>query len=210
MELTREQAWRAFLAEPQRPLLAACLLVLTALIAWEIWLAAEATLYHPRSRAAAASAAATQGDDVQRITAAQLFGRAPGGLQPGDQPPPETALQLTLRGVFAASNPHLASAIIETADGKAQVVKVGSAIANNTVLQQVYDNRVVLAHNGAMESLFFPTQLQSSPQSGDTASGLDTQAGDGAAPAAAGELTKEQKRANILRRLEELRARSSR
>jgi type II secretory pathway component PulC len=205
VESGREQFWRDALAEPQRLLLGGCLLVFLLLIGWELWLAVGAALYRPAEHTAAAAANNAHEDDVKRIAAAQLFGNAPG--QTGADAAPETTLQLTLRGVFAASDPQQASAIIETGDGKARIVKVGSSIADDTVLRQVYDNRVVLAHNGATESLYFPTPLDTG--AGNIAPATEGQDEDGNTPAPANsELTQDQKRANILRRLEELRARA--
>jgi general secretion pathway protein C len=221
VESARGLAWRDAFADPQQLLLGGCLLLLLLLIGGELWTGVAAALYQPP---AVATAPATEGPDhnnVESITTADLFGHAPQTTQAGNQALPETNLQLTLRGVFTATDPHQASAIIETGDGHAQVVRVGISVGPDTVLQQVYDNRVVLARNGALENLYFPTPIDS----GDA--GLPASAGDGTPSDEAGsqpdntegnaapgnnneDLSSDQKRANILKRLEELRMRSSR
>ncbi len=214
MESVRRLAWRDLLAAPQQLLLGSCLAVLALLIGWEAWVSASAALYHPSvTPVAAANNPAQDQNAVERITGADLFGHAP-ATQAGGQAPPETNLQLVLRGVFSASDPSQASAIIETGDGHTQMVKVGVAVAAGTVLQQVFDNRVLLAHNGAIETLYFPTATDTEGQSDLTNNApIDSgqvDASPEAAPAANDDLSTEQKRANILKRLEELRTRSSR
>ena len=217
MESARGLAWRDALAEPQRLLLGGCLLLSVLLIGWEIRLSVGGALYAPGVAATAVVTSAQDRNYAERIASADLFGHGTlsGPSSGGNQPLPETNLQLTLRGVFTASDPSHASAIIETGDGHAQVVRVGIAVAPDTVLHQVYGNRVVLARNGALENLYFPAAdtdsglppSVGSPTSGDSAKApenADNDAGSGG-----GDLSADQKRANILKRLEELRQRSS-
>jgi type II secretory pathway component PulC len=220
VESSRGLVWRDALAEPQRWLLGACLLVVLALVVRELWTGISAAFYHPSISAAAGTAPGQEQDLVERITGANLFGHAPQTPQQGDQSLPQTNLQLTLRGVFTATNPNLASAIIESGDGKALVLRVGASVAPDTVLHQVHANRVVLSRNGSMENLFFPA-----PQEGESGPAVSQDSGpsvadgetdtmpaesDGAAAVSGEDLNADQKRANILRRLEELRMRSSR
>jgi general secretion pathway protein C len=207
------QTLSTLLVRPRRLLLGLCAAILLALIATELWTTFHAVFHRPAAGAQARPATPGQSDNrVEQITGADLFGHstAPGPSQ--EQQLPETSAQLTLRGVFAARDPSEASAIIETGDGHAQIVKPGASVAPDTVLREVHADRVVLSRNGAMENLYFP-----SPQ--DNTSGLSPAPGpdNGAAATAqpnassapGGGLTAEQKRANILRRLEELRMRNS-
>jgi hypothetical protein len=105
--------------------------------------------------------------------------------------------------------------MIETSDGRVQIIKSGANVMADTVLQQVSSNHVVLARNGALESLYFPTPQEntdlvavaqnsavSSTDTGAINNDTDNDSNAGASP-------EEIKRAAILRRLEELRARSS-
>lgn len=205
MELARASNWQDLIAAPQRLLALVCGLVLAALIGWELYNGLTTALRQPDVAATAGAATAPAGDEAERVAAANLFGVAPDSALPSDQPLPETSLALVLRGVFTASDPKQASAIIEGAEGETQMVRVGASVAPNTVLDQVYSNRVVLARNGLQESLYFPTPAAGE---GGELPPLPTATGGEQAPLSSEELTAEQKRANILRRLEELRSRS--
>ncbi|MDB6062870.1 MAG: hypothetical protein JWM78_2973 [Verrucomicrobiaceae bacterium] len=198
-------------AENLQPLIfAACIIAIVAFIGVEIWSTVQGFSYRPTVITSQnRTAGANPQPFVEQITAADLFGHSTsqGNL-------PETNLQLTLRAVFAAQDPHQASAVIEMPDGRAQVIKAGASISGDAMLQEVHENRVVLSRNGVMETLFFPAPQESSdfaiaqntpaPQT-DT----DVNAVPNNSPAA-GASPDEIKRAAILQRLEELRARSSR
>lgn len=212
MESAGVQPLKDILARPQRPLLVLCALILLILIGRELWTTLRAAFYHPAATAQTSANRTDQdADRVAQITAAELFGHSAAPSATPEQQLPETSAQLVLRGVFTAEDPGQASAIIESSDGHAQIYKVGASVAPDTVLREVYPNRVVLTRNGAMENLYFPM-----PQ--DNESGLSpapnpengpAEAAPQPSPQPEGEPTAEQKRANILRRLEELRMRNS-
>lgn len=199
-------------SRPQRPLMILCAALLLALIGWELWTALHAAFYHPAAAPQTSARPAQTADQVNQITAADLFGHAAAGAN-GAQQLPQTSAQLVLRGVFTASDPQQASAIIETSDGHAQVFRAGASVAPDTVLREVYGDRVVLARNGAMENLYFPALAENeggaAPEQGPAGAPAEAPPPNTASPAPEGELTADQKRANILRRLEELRARGS-
>jgi general secretion pathway protein C len=186
---------------------------LVLLIGNEAWLIGKSFVNRPATAQAATASANVNHDLVERIVAAQLFGRP--AAQASNQAPPTTDLQLILRGVFTAQDPHSASAMIETSDGHVQIIKTGANVATDTVLQQVFSNHIVLARNGALESLYFPTSADSADAvalaQNNTASGTESSRTDSNTDndANAGASPEELKRAAILRRLEELRARSS-
>lgn len=69
---------------------------------------------------------------------------------------PKTQLQLILRGAFTANDPAKASAIIEDSSTKSKHYNVGNKIFGETTLKAVYSDRVVLANNGKLETLYFP------------------------------------------------------
>jgi type II secretory pathway component PulC len=201
-------AWRRLIEHPQQWILGGCVAVLLWLIGSEIWLTSRAFLSLPSASSTPAAGTAADRSHADQIVAAQLFGRAPAQAAGGAVP--QTDMQLTLRGVFTAADPRNASAMLETGDGKMQIVKQGSNVAPDTTLEQVTSSHIVLLRNGGRESLYFPT-----PQPGDATpaegmppasagAGEDTQDSP-----PAGASPEELKRAAILRRLEELRARSS-
>jgi len=209
VEMIRSLTWRRLIENPQPWVLAACAAVLLFLFGNEIWITSHALFYRPAVAAASTPSRDVSRASIEHIIGAELFGRAP-AQSAGNQTPPETSLQLTLRGVFTADDPHRASAMIESSDGHAQIVKAGANVAADTVLQQVFSNRVVLMRNGIPESLYFPAPPtnagESSVAQNDVVPGADAPVSVDDHPAASPE---ELKRAAILRRLEELRARSS-
>jgi general secretion pathway protein C len=153
---------------------------------------------------------------VSDIVRNNLFGMADSKQKPGAYDNlPETQARLILRGSFTASNPALASAIIEGADNESRSYKINSRIQGNVRLKAVYRDRVVLARGNRLETLYFPE-----PSSDFSDSELDTidTADIGSAANSTviskpvKQLTNDQKNQLIRQRLQELRerARSSR
>ncbi len=70
---------------------------------------------------------------------------------------PETKLELTLRGAFAATEKEASGAIIEDDKKIAQKYEVGDELPGNVTLSAVYSDRVVLSRNGNYETLYFPS-----------------------------------------------------
>jgi general secretion pathway protein C len=194
------QTWRDLIEHPERWAMGLCAAIAVALVATEAVGLLAALRDTTASARPAASAPAATADPASQIAGANLFGVAPvqraGNL-------PETQLQLTLRGVFTADDPALASAIIETPDGKMQIVKTGGGLGGDATLQQVHANRVVIARAGVLENLYFPT----TPSASIAAASAPVEAPPVAAGPVAGD--EDERRANILRRLEELRARGA-
>lgn len=193
---------------PQPLVFAVCMIVLAIFIGGELWSTTQALLSRPAATQTRNQPGSAAQQYAEQISAAELFGRAP-----NQNNLPETTLQLTLRAVFAASDAKQASAVIETSDGHAQVIKVGANMNGAAVLQEVHGNRVVLSRNGVLETLFFPAPQESTefaiaqntvPLNNEN----PTDATINTPPAGAS--PDEIKRAAILQRLEELRARSSR
>jgi len=70
---------------------------------------------------------------------------------------PETQLELTLRGAFAAAEGQPATAIIEENKRKvSEAYKVGDPLPGDAKLSAVYPDRIVLSRNGLLETLYFP------------------------------------------------------
>lgn len=197
----RGQSLRDVIEQPERWAVGLCALLMAVLVGTEASGLIKALRAPAPLSQTVGNSASTSGDHVGRIAGANLFGTAP--VSAGNGSLPETQLQLTLRGVFTAEDPALASAIIETADGKMQIVKSGGGLGNDATLHTVYANRVVIARGGVMENLYFPTTA---------AAGLTPPPVAVEAPptaTGAGGTEEEERKANILRRLEELRARGA-
>jgi len=71
---------------------------------------------------------------------------------------PDTSLNLKLRGVFAASNPRHARAIIADARNEEDSYAVGDTLPGGAVLHQVFADKVILEHNGQLETLRLPLE----------------------------------------------------
>jgi general secretion pathway protein C len=191
---------RDMIEQPERWAVGLCLIVALILVAIEASGLAM-TLRTPAPTVNVAANTKVSTDYVGQVNNANLFGRAPAAAN--DQSLPQTQLQITLRGVFTADDPALASAIIETEDGKMQIVKTGTSLGGDSTLERVYANRVVVARNGVLENLYFPT-TSSPAEIATPAPAME------APPVAADDIPDDDERkANILRRLEELRARGA-
>lgn len=90
---------------------------------------------------------------VRQLAAANLFGSAQvKSVQPATAP--ETKLNLTLRGVLAATPMELASAII--AQGKAgreDIYSVGDRLPGGVLVKEIHAEHVMLERNGRLETL---------------------------------------------------------
>ena len=100
--------------------------------------------------------------DASKIVERNFFGLA------SDKPVievdtlPETKLELTLRGAFAAAKNQTASAIIEENNREvAETYNVGDSLPGGVTLSAVYPDRVVLSRSGLLETLYFPDDFGS-------------------------------------------------
>lgn len=205
MQAGRLSTWRSAVENPQPLVRALCIVVAATLIGFELWSAIAAHVDAPdaaRPRTAATRNAA----NIEQITSADLFGHAINQ----NTNLPQTDLQVTLRAVFAASDPQTASAVIETGDGSTQMVKIGGAIGSTATLQAVYPNRVVLSRNGSLETLYFPAPQESTATTVAQNTQLPNPTDSTNTNVPSGASAEEIKRAAILQRLEELRAQTPR
>lgn len=196
---------RALLEQPRQLLSIAVAAVAAVLIGNELLVVLD-TAIEPTVTSAARNDANVSGNPVATISEAGLFGAAATPVESGDDEGlPQSSAQLILRGVFTGQTPDQGSAIIELPDGSTRMVRAGGSLDNGVVLQRIYPGRVVLNRNGLQESLSFPTaeEYAALPES---ISAPASEAAAGETPAAT--LSDDEKRTNILRRLEELRSRS--
>jgi general secretion pathway protein C len=86
-----------------------------------------------------------------------LFGEAPAiAARPVPVEAPETRLNLTLRGVFAAVKPESGAAIIAAGNGDENFYRAGDPVAGGAILREVHPERVILERAGRFETLRLP------------------------------------------------------
>lgn len=206
MAWSAEMSLRALLEQPRQLLTVVLAAIAAALIGSELFSLLNTALTAPPAISRVEGRIAT--DPVATITQAGLFGTS--ATQPtntDDGLLPQTSMQMTLRGVFTGRTPEQGSAIFELPDGSTRMARAGGNLADGVVLERIYPGRVVLNRNGLQENLSFPTAEEyadSVPEAVATAPSGEGSFG-GAVPET---LSDDEKRTNILRRLEELRARS--
>lgn len=83
------------------------------------------------------------------------LGRQP--IKPKDEPivAPKTNLRLVLKGVFTAKDGGNSGAIIEEMGRSAEYYSLGADLPGNAILEEVYEDRVLLRRNGRLETLSF-------------------------------------------------------
>lgn len=144
-------------------------LVFLALVVLVAWLAARlswqfAAPAAPAGSGVAASAggagggAASGSDLVARITSAHLFGQASAPAPSvAAENAPKTTLDLKLLGVAAGGTNFPSQAIIANGSNQDQhTYAVGAALPGGAVIHSIFADRVVIAHDGRLESLSLP------------------------------------------------------
>ena len=188
-------------------------LLVALLLGWQLWLNWQTWNSTASAPTPTAAPLATSSYTLEPILQARLFGTAPTGAS--NNTPPKTRQQLVLRGVFTASNPALASAIIEGPDGESRSFKMDSRVFSDSVLKEIHRDRIVLSVNGQLESLYFPSSSLSG-ESSELAAVMNAEAGQIAspvrrvdtAPIATRQITTEERDQLIRQRLQELRDRA--
>ncbi|MBU6510015.1 MAG: type II secretion system protein GspC [Gammaproteobacteria bacterium] len=142
-------------------------MLLGILIAWSLAELTWALLPGPKSAApiykAPAAAPAFNPDSVAGL---HLFGIANSNAGANA---PETTLNLTLRGLAAATPDAKQSLAIIASNGVAQMYAVGAQLPGGALLQSIYPDHVLLNLNGHLQSLSLP---KSSSSAGDDDAGL--------------------------------------
>jgi general secretion pathway protein C len=105
--------------------------------------------------------ARNQSVDVAGITSAHLFGAPPieAVAQDASNAPP-TSIPLVLVGIIAADDPHDGLAILGENAAGAKVFAVGDNVPGGAKLNEVRVDYVIIDHNGRLEKLMLPRQLQ--------------------------------------------------
>jgi len=99
--------------------------------------------------------------DLQQVAALHLFGdaaRAPAEQVEAPVSAPETALNLTLKGLIAVDNQEQALAIIAQGSGDEQAYRVGDSVPGGAKLHEILADRVILQRGGRFETLTLPKE----------------------------------------------------
>lgn len=142
------------------------LLVFLGMLVLAAWLAAKLTWQFaapsaiPTSQGTAGARPQPQVAQIpaERIVAAHLFGlaAAPGSTVAAVNAP-ETSLNLTLIGVAAGEKGASSQAIIASGkQGTESTYSVGSPLPGGAIIRQILPDRVILAHDGRLETLRLP------------------------------------------------------
>jgi general secretion pathway protein C len=71
---------------------------------------------------------------------------------------PETRLNLKLRGVFSSQDKDIARAIIADAKGDDESYAIGDEVPGGAILNDIFEDRVILERNGQLETLKLPVE----------------------------------------------------
>jgi len=95
-----------------------------------------------------------QQNNFRKLTAANIFGVSGQTVRKKSTKAPVTKLNLTLKGVLAATSPELASAIIAKGkSGKEDIYSIGDKIQGGVEIEEIHPDHVVLNRNGRSEIL---------------------------------------------------------
>ena len=128
-------------------------------LTWIMFAPDEESGVGPRSRQSASQApVASPQPRLHTVANLHLFGMASQAPIVSDAPieATETKLKLTLRGVFAATDPEHAMAIIADARGDEKVYKKSETIFSGVKLYEIYPDKVILERGGSFETLSLP------------------------------------------------------
>jgi general secretion pathway protein C len=92
-----------------------------------------------------------------------LFGDFAAGESNGHRNAPQSALNLQIRGLLASTDPDEGFAIISDSSGSEGVYRVGAALPGGAVVEEIYNDRVVIARDGSFETLRLPGATDTSP-----------------------------------------------
>lgn len=140
-----------------RPLLLSLLLI--TLIGYQlaafIW-RTVAPLQVEQSATTPTSASSPPAADAEGIVARRLFGHSGETPAPTRLDAPDTRLNLTLRGIAAATVPAASRALIAGPDGVEKVYAVGATVPGGATVHEVLADHVLLNRRGTLETLRLP------------------------------------------------------
>jgi general secretion pathway protein C len=96
----------------------------------------------------------TKQDNFKQLTSANVFGVSEKAAVQQQTKAPETKLNLTLKGVLAATPMEMASAIIaQGKNGKEDIYGIGDKMPGGVTIKEIYPEYVVLERSGRLETL---------------------------------------------------------
>jgi len=96
----------------------------------------------------------TQRSNFKNLTSANLFGVSEKAVVQKQDKVPETRLNLTLKGLLAATPMEMGSAIIAKGkNGKEDVFSVGDKMPGGILIKEIHADHVLLERNGRLEKL---------------------------------------------------------
>ncbi|MDN5864638.1 MAG: type II secretion system protein GspC [Gammaproteobacteria bacterium] len=131
---------------------------LAARLSWQ-FAAAPPVVMEPRAGGAGSSIASGKAAESpsEKIVAAHLFGTHAPDASVTARNAPETSLDLTLAGVAAANPDSLSYAIITSSDNHGKdTYGIGAKLPGGALIRNIYPDRVVIAHDGRLETLRLP------------------------------------------------------
>ena len=123
-------------------------------ITWMFFPQEETSLPPLQQKTKHASKTQTQKNNFNTLTTANIFGIAERSNEKKQTKAPETKLNLTLRGVLAATPMERASAIIAQGKaGKEDIYGVGDKMPGGILIKEIHPEYVVLERSGQLETL---------------------------------------------------------
>jgi general secretion pathway protein C len=96
----------------------------------------------------------SQQENFKKLTSANVFGVSEKSIVQKQTKAPETRLNLTLKGVLAATPMEMASAIIaQGKNGKEDIYGIGDKMPGGVTIKEIHPEFVMLERNGRLETL---------------------------------------------------------
>lgn len=134
-------------------LIVACAWLLVE-ITWMFFPQGEEAALSVRQKAQPLNGTPNQQDSFNKLTSANVFGVSEKAIIQKQSKVPETRLNLTLKGVLAATPMKMASAIIaQGKNGKEDIYGIGDKMPGGVIVKEIYPEYVVLERNGRLETL---------------------------------------------------------
>ena len=134
-------------------LIVACAYVLVE-ITWMFFPQSEDVVLPVQKKNLASVNAQAQKNNFKNLTSSNIFGVSKKVVTPKQTNAPETRLNLTLKGLLAATPMEMASAIIARGKGgKEDIFSVGDKMPGGVLIKEIHVDHVVLERGGRLEIL---------------------------------------------------------